>query len=93
MDVTISLPDPIALQFGANPKELEREIRLSYALALYRAEKITGHEFGQIIGLEMRLEIDAVLKANGCFIEYTADEIAAQRKAIQGGIAQERRLP
>ena len=82
MDITISLPDTITRYLVSTPKELAREMKLSYALRLYRADKITEHEFGEMLGLETRMEIDEVLKANSCFIDYTEDEAAAQRQAV-----------
>lgn len=59
------------------------EEKLAYALQLYREGKITEHEFGEMLGLETRLEIDEVLKANNCFIDYSGNEVAAQRQAIR----------
>lgn len=53
------------------------------ALRLYRDGRITAHEFGTMLGLETRSEIDKALKANGCFIVYTESEVAVQRQAVQ----------
>jgi Uncharacterised protein family (UPF0175) len=83
MEAVIAIPDIIARHLVASPKELEREIKLSYALRLYRADRITEHEFGALLGLETRLEVDAVLKENDCFIDYTEDEVAEQRNALR----------
>jgi hypothetical protein len=83
METVIAIPGVIARHLVASPKELAQEMKLSYALRLYRASKINEHEFGALLGLETRLEIDAVLKENGCFIDYTEDEIAAQHEALR----------
>ena len=88
METVIAIPDTIARQLVISPKELEREMKLSYALRLYRAGKITEYEFGALLGLETRLEIDAVLKENQCFIDYTEDEMAAQRNALREVLGQ-----
>ena len=83
METVVAIPDTIAYHLVTSPQELEREIKLSYALRLYHADKITEHEFGTLLGLETRTEIDAVLKENNCFIDYTEDEVAAQRNALR----------
>jgi hypothetical protein len=83
MEAIITIPDEIARHIASSPEELERQVKLAYALQLYREDKITEHEFGEMLGLETRMEIDAVLKENDCFIEYTKDEVAAQQKALR----------
>ena len=82
MNTVVSIPDHIARHLVSDADELEREMKLSYALRLYRAHKITEHEFGEMLGLSSRLEVDQVLKENECFIEYSESEIAAQREAL-----------
>jgi predicted HTH domain antitoxin len=83
METVIVIPDAIAQHIASNSQELERQVKLAYALRLYRENKITEHEFGEMLGLETRMEIDAVLKENDCFIEYTKDEITAQQQALR----------
>jgi hypothetical protein len=81
MDVIVSLPDAVAAQLALDAKEIERQMRLSYALALYRAAKITKQEFGQIAGVETLLEIDAALKTTDRLAVRAEDEVAARVKA------------
>src|SRR5437667_384459 len=43
-----------------------------------------------MLGFETMLEVDTFLKAHGAHIEYSDEEIAAQRKALQGALLVER---
>jgi hypothetical protein len=72
MQVTIELPDELADQIRKTSGDVARLIDEAFAIDSYRVGKLSG---GQLLGLETRFELDALLKRAGVFREYTAEEL------------------
>lgn len=81
MQVTIELPDDLADQIRMTSGDVARRVLEAFAIDSYRSGKLTGWQVRQLLGLETRLELDAVLKRAGVFREYTAEELERDYEA------------
>jgi predicted HTH domain antitoxin len=72
MDVTIHIPDDIAVHLGANAarRALER-----LAIEEYRAGNLTHAQVGRLLGFSTPMQTDEFLKREGVELEYTLDDL------------------
>ena len=75
MQVTIELPDELADQIRKTSGDVARRVLEAFAIDSYRSGKLTGSQARQLLGLETRFELDALLRRAGVFREYTAEEL------------------
>ena len=75
MQVMIELPDELADQIRKTSGDVARRVLEAFAIDSYRSGKVTGWQARQLLGLETRFELDALLKRAGVFREYTAEEL------------------
>ena len=61
--VTIDFPSDILLALNENEQELKKDIKLSFAIRLYRMEKLTIGKAAQIAGMS-RYDFETVLSDN-----------------------------
>ena len=81
MEVTIELPDEIADQIRNASGDVARRVLEAFAIDSYRSGKLTGWQVRQVLRLETRFELDALLKRAGVFREYTAEELESDYEA------------
>ena len=65
--ITVDFPSDILLTLNENENELKQDIKLSFAIRLYRLEKLTIGKAAQIAGLS-RFDFETVLSDNGVSI-------------------------
>src|SRR5439155_27006696 len=75
MQVTIELPDELAVEIQKTSGDVARRLLEAFAIDSYRSGKLTGCQARQLLGLETRFELDALLTRAGVFREYTAEEL------------------
>ena len=75
MQVIIELPDELADQIRKTSGDVARRVLEAFAIDSYRSGKLTGWQARQLLGLETRFELDALLRRAGVFREYTAEEL------------------
>lgn len=75
MQVTIDLRDELADQIRKTSGDVARIILEAFAIDSYRSGQLSGGQVRQLLGLETRFELDALLKRAGVFREYTAEEL------------------
>lgn len=61
--VTINFPSDILLALNENEQELKKDIKLSFAIRLYRMQKLTIGKAAQIAGMS-RYDFETVLSDN-----------------------------
>ncbi len=82
MEITVNIPDEIAYRARANGENLSQKMLESFAIEGYREGRLTEFEVGDMLGFESPMEIDEFLKQHGAYIEYSEDEIQAQRESL-----------
>ena len=65
--ISVDFPSDILLTLNENENELKQDIKLSFAIRLYRLEKLTIGKAAQIAGLS-RFDFETVLSDNGVSI-------------------------
>lgn len=76
--ITITIPDELSAALAAPGQDLSRAA--FEALAAYRERKISAAQLRQLLGYEMRLEVDAFLKKHGIESEYTLEDLERDRE-------------
>lgn len=81
MQVTIEIPNDIAEGLAANNLEgLPRAVLEKVALEGYRSGDLSHAQVRRLLGFEHRLEADAFLKERGVYLDYTVDDLEANRE-------------
>jgi hypothetical protein len=74
MDVTVHIPDDIAVRLAASGGDLSRRAREGLALEEYKDGHITDPELLLLLGFETRYELDGFLKKHGIYEDFTMDD-------------------
>jgi hypothetical protein len=83
MSITLNFPADVEHRLRKSVPDLDAEAREAVALDLFRKEKITHYELGQLLGLD-RFQTDAFLKARGEFAQsLTHADVESDRRAIR----------
>ncbi len=76
MQVTIDLPEDVAKGMQAKWHDVERGALECIAIEGYRSGTLTTEQVRRMLGLGTRMQVDALLKAAGVYLEYTEEEFA-----------------
>ncbi|MEO7027961.1 MAG: UPF0175 family protein [Acidobacteriaceae bacterium] len=88
MQVMVEIPDdlaPLLIPAGQDPARAILEDALVQA---YREDKISGPQLMATLGIETRYELDGFLKARQVWIEYSLEQMEADRKFQDAFLAQ-----
>jgi hypothetical protein len=81
MEVRLNIPDNIAVQLQANGDIARRLLEMA-ALEGYKSGALTAHQLREMLGFDTRMEVDGFLKAHGVALEYTLEDFARERAAL-----------
>ncbi len=65
-----------------NALNLPRTPLESIALEGYQSNRLTGFQVRKMLGFETRLELDAFFKSHGISLEYTFEDLEAEREVL-----------
>jgi hypothetical protein len=84
MEITLTIPDEVVpdLQNGAT-KPLSRRALELLAIDGYKAGALTEYQVQVMLGFDDRFEVDAFLKENGVYYDYTAQDLERDSTAMQ----------
>ena len=74
MEVTVELPEDIAEELRMKWRDIPRGVLEAIALEGYRSGALTTEQVRRMLGYGTRLQVDAFLKQNGVYLEYTEDD-------------------
>ncbi len=80
MQVTVEIPDNLAPQLIPAGQDPGRAILEDALVQAYREDKISGPQLMDALGIETRYELDGFLKARQVWIEYSLEQMEADRK-------------
>jgi Uncharacterised protein family (UPF0175) len=80
MQVTFDIPDYLGQEMIAAGQDPARALREDALIQNYRANRISGHQLMEALGIETRYELDGFLKARQVWIEYTPEQMNADDK-------------
>ena len=75
MQVTIEIPEDLAIIFGAGPADLSKTALEGLALEGLRSEKLSISQARRLLGIGSRYEMDGFLKAHDIFLPLTVDDV------------------
>jgi hypothetical protein len=82
MEVTVQLPDEIALELG-NLATIPRQLLEALAVENYRSEKLTRHQVGQLLGLDY-WQTEEFLAKHNAKRPCTLEDIEVDRNSLAG---------
>ena len=84
MEVTLTIPDEVApdLQNGESRPLSRRALEL-LALDGYKSGELTEYQVKVMLGFETRFEVDAFLKENGVYYDYTIQDLERDSAALE----------
>ena len=84
MNVSMEIPDDLALRLGATGAELSRRALEAFALDEYRRGQLTETELQRVLGFGTRYQLDGFFKAHDIWIDdVTPDELQADVEALR----------
>ena len=82
MQITIELPEDIAVELQSKWKDLPRAAIESLALEAYRSRALTAEQLGRLLVFETRMQVDAFLKEHEIF-DYSAADFEQDRETLR----------
>ena len=73
MQITIELPEDIAVGLESKWKDLPRAALESLALEAYRSRALTAAQLRRLLGFETRMQVDAFLKEHEVY-DFTVED-------------------
>jgi len=82
MNLTVQIPDDLALRLMAGARDLSREALEMIAAEAYRQDRITKPELRRLLGIETSYQLDGFLKAHDIWIEYTKEDAEREQRSL-----------
>jgi predicted HTH domain antitoxin len=82
MDVVVSMPDPVARQWGDTPQAIGRHVVEDAAIERYRAGRLSHRQVGEVLGLDY-WQTEAFLKERGVPLNYSATDLEADAATLE----------
>ena len=79
MNLTVEIPDDLAVRLNAAGGDLSRRALEALALEEYKSGHLTETELQRLLGFGTRYKLDGFLKAHNVFVDYTPQDF--QREA------------
>lgn len=83
MEVTVHIPDEIAIKLQADGGDLSRRTLEALALGEYKSGRITKPELRRLLGFGTRYKLDGFLKEHGVCEEYTWEDLEGEREDLR----------
>jgi hypothetical protein len=82
MEITIELPEDIAVGLESKWKDLPRAALESLALEAYRSQALTAAQLRRLLGFETGMQVDAFLKEHEIF-DSSASDFELDRETLR----------
>jgi len=82
MQITIELPEDIAVGLESKWKDLPRAALESLALEAYRSRALTAAQLRRLLVFETRMQVDAFLREHE-ILDYSADDFEQDRETLR----------
>jgi len=83
MDVTVHIPDDLAIKLRAEGGNLSRRALEAFALEEYKRGRVTQAELRRLLGFGTRYQLDGFLKAHEVWINYTLEDAERERASLE----------
>ncbi len=82
MDVVVSMPDPLARQWGDTPQAIGRHLVEDAVIERYRAGRLSHRQVGEVLGLNY-WQAEAFLKERGVPLNYSLADLEADEATLK----------
>jgi predicted HTH domain antitoxin len=82
MDVVVSMPDPVARQWGDTPQAIGRHVVEDAVIERYRAGRLSHRQAGEALALNY-WQTEAFLKERGVPLNYSAADLEADAATLE----------
>jgi predicted HTH domain antitoxin len=81
IDVTLSITDDIAANFGGEPNAVARQLLEAVAVEGYRSERLSRAQVREMLGLSWH-ETEEFLADHKCVRHYTLEDLEEDRRTL-----------
>ncbi len=81
MDVVVSMPDPVARQWGDTPQAIGRHLVEDAVIERYRTGRLSHRQVGEALGLNY-WQAESLLKERGVPLNYTLTDLEADQATL-----------
>jgi predicted HTH domain antitoxin len=81
MDIVVSMPDPVARQWGETPQAIGRHVIEDAVIERYRTGRLSHRQIGEALGLDY-WQTETFLAARGVPLNYSATDLAADEATL-----------
>jgi predicted HTH domain antitoxin len=82
MDVFVSMPDPVARQWGDTPQAIGRHLVEDAVIERYRTGRLSHRQVGEALGLNY-WQAEAFLQARGVPLNYALTDLEADQATLE----------
>lgn len=82
MNLTVEIPDDVAMRLNAAGGDLSRRALEALAAEEYRLGRLSKPDLRRLLGFRTSDQIDSFLKAHEVWIEYTLEDLARERATL-----------
>jgi len=83
MNLTVQIPDDLAVRLSAASGDLSRRALEALALEEYKIGHLTEAELQHLLGFGTRYKLDGFLKEHGVWIDYTLDDFHREVESLE----------
>jgi hypothetical protein len=92
MQITFEVPDDLAAQLTSADQDPARTALEAIAIEAYRAHRLTGYQWRQLLGIPSNYDLDGFLKKHQVWLEFSIGDFERER-ALSGKLWQLRQDP
>ena len=81
MEITLNIPEELVAQIIPAGKDPSRAALEAMAIEGYRANRLSEFEVRQLLGLETSLQVHALLKEYGAYLQYSLSDLEVDLQA------------
>lgn len=82
MNLTVRIPDALAIRLSEISPDLERQALEALVLESVRAGHMSVEELSDVLGFEVLDQVDGFLKAHGIYHDFGMSDLERQRLAL-----------
>lgn len=82
MEVTVQIPDDLAIRMGTSI-DLSRRALEALAAEEYKSGHLTKPDLRRLLGFETAHQIEEFLRAHGVFEDYTLEDLERERESLR----------
>jgi hypothetical protein len=83
MNLTVEIPDDLAVRLNAAGGDLSRRALEALGLEEYKSGRITKAELRRLLGLSTRYELDGFLKAHEVWVDHTVEDFRRELQDLK----------